>query len=134
MSRLRKIFISHCWDYDNDYNTIKTWLDNALYYTFSDYSISIEKKLLGLNNSELKTAIAEQIRQCSVFIVPTAVYSSCSDWVKFEVQTAVNMGKPILAVVPWGQKHNSVLVTTCADKTFGWNSNSVIDGIKELTK
>lgn len=134
MSRLRKIFISHCWDYGNDYETLKSWIDNAPYYSFSDYSISADKKLVGLTSKELVNAITERIRQCSVFIVPTAVYSSCSDWVKFEVQTAVNMGKPILAVIPWGQKHNSVLVTTCADKTVGWNSSSVIEGIKELTK
>ena len=134
MSILRKVFISHCWDYDDDYSTIKSWLDNALYYSFSDYSISREKKILGFNNLELKKAIAEQIRQCSVFIVPTAVYASCSNWVNFEIDTAVRMGKPILAVIPWGQKHNSVKVTTCADKIVGWNSNSVIEGIKDLTK
>ena len=134
MSKLRKIFISHCWNYGDDYDTLKDWINNAPYYSFADYSISADKKLVGLTNRQLIDAIKERISQCSVFIVPTAVYSSCSDWLKFEVQTAGNMGKPILAVIPWGQRQNSVLVTTCADKTVGWNSSSVIEGIKELTK
>ncbi len=134
MANIRKIFISHCWDYEDDYDKIKDWINNAPFYEFYDYSISADKKLVGLNDYELANAIKERIRQCSVFIVPTAVYSSCSEWVKFEIDIAVAMKKPILGVNPWGQQHYSVKVTTYANKIVGWNSKSVIDGIKELTR
>ena len=134
MANIKKVFISHCWDYENDYDTIKDWINNAPYYEFYDYSISADKKLVGLSDYDLANAIKEQIRQCSVFIVPTAVYSSYSEWVKFEINAAVVMQKPILAINPWGQQHYSVIVTTHANKIVGWNSKSVIDGIKELTR
>jgi hypothetical protein len=133
MSWTRRIFISHCWDY-SEYDTLKEWLDNAKYYQFADCSISVDKKLVGLNDSELTEAIKEHIRQCSVFIVPTAMYVNYSDWIQFEINTAVEMGKPILAVTPWGQKKESKIVKENATKVVGWNQNSVIAGIKELTK
>lgn len=131
---IKKVFISHCWDYDDDYEKLKEWADNTPRVTIYDYSISADKKLTGLTNSQLKDAITERIRQCSVFIVPTAVYSSCSDWVSFEIKTAVSMNKPILGVNPWAQKHYSQIVTTNADKIVGWQEKSVQSAIKELAK
>ena len=133
MSWTRRIFISHCWSY-NEYDRLKEWLDTAKYYAFADCSISVDKKLEGLNNSELADAITEHIRQCSVFIVPTAMYVNYSDWIQFEIETAVKMSKPILAVTPWGQEKESKIVKDNATKIVGWNQSSVINGIKELTK
>ena len=98
MSWTRRIFISHRWSYD-EYDKIKNWLDTAPYYSFADCSISVDKKLEGLNNIKLKEAIAEHIRQCSVFIVPTAMYAAHSEWMQFEIDTAVAMNKPILAII-----------------------------------
>ena len=129
---IKKVFISHCWDYSDDYDKLKKWIDNTPRITIYDYSISAEKKLTGLTNAQLKVAITEQIRQCSVFVVPTAIYSSCSDWVKFEINTAVALNKPILGVNPWAQQHYSQAVTSNADKIVGWNEKSVQSAIKEL--
>ena len=133
MSWTRRIFISHRWSY-SEYDKLKEWLDTAPYYSFADCSISVDKKLEGLNDSELADAIAEHIRQCSVFIVPTAMYVNYSNWIQFEIETAVKMNKPILAVTPWGQEKESQIVKDNATKIVGWNQNSVINGIKELTK
>lgn len=133
MSGTRRIFISHRWNY-NEYNKLKEWLDTAQYLAFADCSISVDKKLTGLNDSELAEAIKEHIRQCSVFIVPTAMYVNYSDWIQFEIDTAIKMNKPILAVTPWGQEKESKIVKDNATKIVGWNQSSVINGIKELTK
>lgn len=131
---IKKVFISHCWDYSDDYDKLKEWANNTPRVTIYDYSISADKKLTGLTDSQLKDAITERIRQCSVFIVPTAIYSSCSDWVKFEIDTAVKMDKPILGVNPWAQKHYSQAVTTYADEIVCWQEKSVQSAIKRLTK
>ncbi|MBE7702551.1 MAG: hypothetical protein E7Z89_00720 [Cyanobacteria bacterium SIG28] len=131
---IKKVFISHCWDYSDDYEKLKKWVDNTPRITIYDYSISAEKKLTGLTTAQLKVAITEQIRQCSVFVVPTAIYSSCSDWVKFEIETAVALKKPILGVNPWAQQHYSQAVTSNANKIVGWNEKSVQSAIKELAK
>lgn len=133
MSWTRKVFISHRWGKD-DYDKIKEWLDRPNYYHFADYSISVDKKIEGLSDSDLKEAIAEQIRQCSVFIVPTAIYVAYSDWIQFEIDTARKYKKPILAVTPNGQERESCYVINNATLVVGWRANSVIDGITQLTK
>lgn len=133
MSWNRRVFISHCWSYDEAYKTIKGWLDDAPYYTFTDGSITTEKALAGLTDEQLAQAIYERIRQCSVFIVPTAMYCNGRDWIEFEINSAVKMGKPILAVKPWGQEKNAKIVTDNASLTVGWQSQSIINGIKQLT-
>ena len=33
------ILISHSWDYNSDYNTIKGWLDNANNFKWTNYSV-----------------------------------------------------------------------------------------------
>lgn len=133
MSWTRKVFISHRWGKD-DYDKIKEWLDRPNYYHFADYSISVDKKIEGLSDSELKEAIVEQIRQCSVFIVPTAMYVAYSDWIQFEIDTAREYEKPILAVTPNGQERESCYVINNAALIVGWRAGSVIDGITRLTK
>ena len=132
MSWTRRIFISHRWTYD-EYNRIKDWLENAPYYSFADCSISVDKRLEGLNDQELEKAIAEHIRQCSVFIVPTAMYAAYSKWMHFEIDTAVAMEKPILAVTPLGQEREAEYVTRNATLRVGWRQESIINGIKNLT-
>lgn len=133
MSWTRKVFISHCWSYDSAYDTIKGWLDDAPYYSFQDYSITSEKALPEMPEKDLKAAIKERIRNCSVFIVPTGMYCNCHNWIEFEIETAVAMKKPILAVKPWGQEKNARIVTDNANLTVGWQQKSIIDGIKKLT-
>jgi len=132
MSWTRRIFISHRWS-KPEYDKIKKWLDEATYYSFADCSISVDKRLDDMPDEELKKAIAEHIRQCSVFIVPTAMYVNYSDWIQFEIDTAVEMKKPILAVNPQGQEKRSKYVTDNATKEVGWRSDSVVKAIKELT-
>ncbi len=128
----RKIFISHCWKYSKDYEKIREWCESASYFLFSDYSISKNKAFSQLTDKELESELDEQIRQAGIVIAPTGLYMSYSDWAKFEIDTAINYGKPILAIEPWGQERNSDLVASAANKTVGWNQNSLIQGIRDL--
>ena len=56
MPKLRDyhILISHSWDYNSDYETIKGWLDNAAYFTWTNYSVPLSKPLDVNGKRELK--------------------------------------------------------------------------------
>ncbi len=133
MSNTRNIFISHRW-YSNEYDKIKEWLENAPYYKFSDYSITVEKRLEELSDKELEEKIAERIKRCSVFIVPTSMRIYHSKWMQFEIDTAVKAEKPIVAVTPNGQEREAIYVTRNATTKVGWRSDSVLNAVIELTK
>lgn len=64
--------------------------------------------------------------------IAAGMYVSYSDWIDYEIRTAAAMGKPILAVKPWGNERLPQIVQDSATLTVGWNSDSVVKGIKIL--
>ena len=62
------------------------------------------------------------------------MYAAYSDWMKYEIDESVRMGKPILAVRPWGQQNLPSYVTQHADKIVAWNTSSIVSAIRELVK
>lgn len=51
-----------------------------------------------------------------------------------EIDGSLAYKKPILAVNPWGAKKTSMIVQNVANKTVGWNKETVVGGIWELYK
>lgn len=131
MAKHRKIFISHCWG-GTEYYTLKQWCEEANHFQFSDYSISQEKAFTEVNNPQLKANLEGQIIQCGIFIAPTSLSMSHSDWIEYEISIAKKYNKPILAVQPLGQQRHSVIVTSNANHTVSWRRESFIDAIRRL--
>ncbi len=68
----------------------------------------------------------------STVIIAAGMYVSYSAWIDYEIRTAAAMGKPILAVKPWGNERLPQIVQDSATLIVGWNSDSVVKGIKRL--
>ena len=58
------------------------------------------------------------------------MYVLYSEWIDYEIDTAVAYNKPIIGVEPWGQERIPVKVQTYAKKMVGWNSSSIIDAVR----
>lgn len=58
------------------------------------------------------------------------MYANYSGWIDYEIDEAVRMGKPIIAVEPWGQERIPYKISSCATVIVGWNSSSVINAIR----
>ena len=99
-----RLFISHAWKYGDDYK------------------------------SEIQELISAKIRPSQITIVLSGMYAAHSDWMKYEIDESVRMGKPILAVLPWGQQRVPSYITMHADKIVGWNTNSIVSAIRSLIK
>ena len=127
------IMISHSWDYGSQYDTIKDWLDNAQYFLWTDYSVPITRPLSADSVRELKQKIQNRISQCSCVIILSGMYVAYSDWIDFEIDTAVSMEKPIIGIKPWGQERIPVAIQDNADIIVGWNSSALIDAIRNYS-
>lgn len=130
------IFISHAWKYTEHYNKIVQWLDEAKTdekFNWKNYSVPKHDPLIDPNTSagknKLKEELKEQIRPASIVIILGGMYASYSDWIDFEIDTAVNYGKYIIGVKPWGQERVSSKVSSNSDILVGWNKDSVINAI-----
>ena len=124
------ILISHSWDYSTHYETIKKWLDEAKYFTWTDYSVPITKPLDVNSKKELQDKIHTRIALCSCVIILSGMYVDYSEWIDYEIDTAIALGKPIIGVRPWGQERVPQKVQENADVMVGWNSDSVVQAVR----
>ena len=116
---------------DTDYNTILTWLRNSN-IKLHDYSIPVKKALPPMGKTMLRASITEKIHHASVVIILAGMYAAYSDWIDYEIDEAILLGKPILGIYPRGQEHAPKKITANANLMVRWNSNSVVKGFKQL--
>ena len=126
------IFISHSWDYDSQYQTIRGWLDRSSYFSCSDYSVPITRPVDAAGNRALKEKLGNRIAVSSCVLVLSGMYAAYSDWIDYEIDTALYYRKPIIGVRPWGQERVPIKVQNSATVMVGWNTSSVIDAIRRF--
>lgn len=123
-----RVFISHSWDYDDDYRTLVKRFD---YYGFDYYNHSIpeEKALDEETSRKIEMGIRNKMKGCSKVLVLAGEYAN-NYWIKKEVQIANEMGKEIIAIRPWGSFSVPEYLKNEADKIVGFNTKSIIETIK----
>jgi len=131
------IFISHSWKYPNAYDGLVSLLDKDYWFSYKDYSVPRDEPLTIYNKmyyeSELRNKIRNQMRTCHVVLILAGVYASYSDSINMEIEIAKELGKPIIAIQPWGAEKTSQIVKSNSDVIVGWNSSSIIDAIKRYS-
>ena len=130
------IFISHAWKYSEHYNKIVQWLNEAQdegKLTWKNYSVPSHDPLIDPNTTvgknKLKSELKEQISPASKVIILAGMYAAYSDWIDFEIDTAVDYNKYIIGVKPWGQERVPTKVSSNSNIMVGWNKDSVINAI-----
>ena len=127
------ILISHSWDYSDQYDTVRGWLNASSYFRWTDYSVPITKPLDVDGIRAQKQNIRNRISMCSCVIILSGMYVAYSDWIDYEIDTAVSLGKPIIGVKPWGQERVPLKVQNSADIMVGWNASSVVDAVRKYS-
>ena len=127
------IMISHSWDYNEHYEKVVSWLNDANNFEWSNYSVPLTNPIDAKGKKELKENLRNKITNCSCVIILSGMYVAYSEWIDYEIDTAVEMGKPIIGVEPWGQERIPQKVTSNADVVVGWNSSSVVQAIRDYS-
>ncbi len=125
------ILISHAWKYNDQYETVKGWLENAPDFRCTDYSVPITNPLDVTSKRELAEKLDNRIMLCSCVIILSGMYEAYSEWMNFEMETAKKYDKPIIGVKPWGQERIPLDVQANADVMVGWNSASVVQAVRD---
>lgn len=128
------LFISHSWDYEDDYERLVNLLKEKSYFQFRNHSVPEEDEIDASSNAELRQHLRKkQIGPSSVVLVLAGMYSEYSYWIKKEIQIAEDLEKSIVGVEPWGQERTPEEVREAADKMVGWNKDSIVDAIRNTT-
>lgn len=129
-----RIFISHAWKYGAEYARLVQLLDSAKYFSYYNYSAPKERPLElsspSATTSEIKRAITNKIRNAQVVLVLGGMYASYHEWMKYEVDEAFRMGKPLIVIKPWGQEYVPQYLRDCATEVVGWNTDSIVGAIR----
>jgi len=83
------------------------------------------------SKKELKEKLKNRISNCSCIIVLSGMYVAYSEWIDYEIDTAKELGKPIIGVKPWGQERIPSKVQNDSTVLVGWNSSSVVNAVRD---
>jgi len=136
MANTYNLFISHSWSYSDAYEKLVALLDSAPYFSYKDYSVPKDDPIHNApNQALLYQAIKKQMSLSQVVIILAGVYATYSKWIDNEIYIAARefpQPKPILAIEPWGSERTSQKVKDNADLIVKWNTDSIVEGIREL--
>lgn len=129
-----RIFVSHSWEYSEEYENLINLLEEASHFEYRNYSVPEEDKIEANTDKELEEELREgQIEPASIVIALAGLYSTYSDWIGREIRIAEEENKPILGIEPWGSERTSDYVEAKADDMVGWNTESIIEAIRDMS-
>ena len=131
------LFLSHSWRYNSDYYRLIGLLRNASYFKFRDYSVPIHRPKVDPNSTAsiryLTIELEKQIKPVNCILLMAGVYSTHSEWIRREISLAQKYNKPIIGVVPWGQRNVSSIVQNAAHDMVNWNTASIVSAIRKYS-
>lgn len=134
--RTFNLFISHSWAYDDQYEGLVNLLEQKPRFRFRNYSVPRDDPVHNVGSAtDLREAIKQHMAPASIILILAGVYATYSKWIDEEIALAERgfVGpKPIIAIKPWGNKRISDRVKSAADKIVGWNTDSIVQAIREL--
>lgn len=132
MAKAYTIFVSHSWDYVADLMSLRKMLNNRGYFNVEFVETPPHDPINSTNSHYIKTKIKENIRKADVVIGLAGIYATYSEWMTWELDTAIALDRPILGVVPWGQQNVSSVVRNRANMVVRWNTESIVAAIRQL--
>ena len=125
------VFISHAWNYHEDYRRMVTFLNDALNFKWRNYSVPQHDPLDANSNRRLKEALKRQMRPVNVVLILSGMYAAHSEWIDFEIEFSTEINKPMVGIRPWGQQRVPKIVSDNVDTMVGWQTSSIVSAIRE---
>jgi hypothetical protein len=137
MPRLRTyhVFISHAWDYDDDYDRLVGLLEQAP--SFSWLKVSVPRHDCfheALSGAALARALEAEIREADCVLIIGGMYCTYREWIQEEIEIAQAHRIPIIGIYLWGAERTPTEVTTATWEMVGWNSGSIVAAIRRLCR
>lgn len=124
-----KIFISHGFKANEDYDRLVETLDTYFTYGHSVISTPADARHRKLSKSGLESELRTQIRNANIFIALDGLYRQEDPWARYELEYAVSLGKPILALRMRNVKDLSKILENVATLPLGWNPDVLAGSI-----
>ena len=111
MAKTYTIFISHSWAYIDDLNNLKRLLENRGYFNVQFEEATPDVPINSDNAYYIRQRLKQKISNSDVVLGIAGIYASHSEWMAWELDKALELGKPIIGVVPRGAERVSTVVS-----------------------
>ncbi len=128
--RQYKVFISHAWNYSDDYYRVEALLKNAANFKWRNLSVPSHRGIDADSTDELRKRLRDQMRPANVFLIISGMWVPHSDWIDFEIEFSRRIGRPIVGIKPWGSERTPAAVQKAAGEMVGWNTKTIVDAIR----
>ena len=129
--RTYDVFISHAWNYHEDYNRIVKFLNEANNFKWRNYSVPVHDPADANSRAKLQEALKRQMRPANVFLILAGMYATHSAWIEFEINFGATLSKPMIGIRPWGQQRIPKAVSDAVDVMVGWQTSSIVNAIRK---
>jgi hypothetical protein len=99
---MRRVFISFIIEDESAVKGMRLLAKNPGYSDLEFYDESVRVPINSVNAPYIKVRIGEKIRRCGVILCLISGATHTSSWVKWELETAIKMEKPIVAMAVKG--------------------------------
>ncbi len=134
MAKTYSVFISHSWSHVSDLNNLRNLLERRGYFNVDFEEVSPDKPINSNNPTYVKQRLREKISKSDIVLGIAGIYASHSDWMRWELDTAIEKGIPIVGVIPRGQERISTEVKSRAKEVVKWNTESIVEAIRLWAK
>lgn len=134
MAKTYSVFISHSWSHVDDLNNLRKLLEERGYFHVEFKEASPNEPINSGNSAYIKRCLKEKISNSDIVLGIAGMYASHSDWMEWELDTALEENVPIVGVIPRGQERISKVVTDRSVEDVHWNIESIVDAIRRRAK
>ncbi|MGR5281397.1 TIR domain-containing protein [Photobacterium damselae] len=134
MAKNHRVFISHSWDHSEDLMRLRRLLNERGYFNVEFKEVSRFEPINSMNANYVKRRLKEKIVESDIIVGLAGLYASHSDWMEWELDTALENGIPVIGVIPWGQQRCSTTVTSRSKIDVRWSTESIISAIRDYSR
>ena len=134
MARIYSVYISHSWDHVDDLKNLRSLLRERGYFHVEFNEVSPDERIKSENPAYIRRRLKEKIANSDIVLGIAGVYASHSDWMEWELDTALEENVPIVGVIPRGQERISKSVTDRSVEDVHWNTESIVKVIRKWAK
>lgn len=134
MVKVYSVFVSHSWDHSDDLINLHNLLNKRGYFYHDSQEVTKDNPINSKNEIYIKRRLRELIRNSNILLALAGIYASHSEWMSWEIETAKELGIPIVGIIPRGQERISKVVSDNSIEDIHWNTESIIQAIRNHAK
>ncbi|MDI9876594.1 TIR domain-containing protein [Flectobacillus rivi] len=134
MSRVYKVYVCHSWSHLDDLENLRRLLKERGYFNVVFKEHSPYEAINSSNATYIKQRLKQSILESDIVLGLAGIYSSHSDWIDWEIQTAYENQIPIIGVVPRGQSRISQTILKRSKDNVNWSTESIVEAVRKYSK